>query len=71
MFTEQDIKNFQEIYRNCCGEELVFEEASILANNMINLYRIVLTPCPATPEINFTNDFFDDIIKKARRYNAN
>ena len=71
MITEQDIRNFQDIYRNCYGEELALADARTMANSMINLYRSVLTPHPAMLNKDFTETLDDGIIDEVRRENAN
>jgi hypothetical protein len=44
MLSEQAITEFRAIYRNQYGKELSFAEATKQANNLIRLYKTVLSP---------------------------
>lgn len=44
MLSEQAIAEFRVIYRNQYGKELSFAEATKQANNLIRLYKTVLSP---------------------------
>ncbi|MCP4255633.1 MAG: hypothetical protein GY775_19950 [Candidatus Scalindua sp.] len=44
MLSEQAIEEFRVIYRNQYGNELSLAEATKQANNLIRLYKAVLSP---------------------------
>lgn len=44
MLSKQAIVEFQHLYKKEFGLELSFEEAAEQANNLLQLYKIVLTP---------------------------
>lgn len=46
MLSSEAIKEYQDIYLKEFGEEILFEEAKIQAENFINLMRLITKPIP-------------------------
>ena len=56
MLSEQAITEFRAIYRNQYGKELSFAEATKQANNLIRLYKTILSPLKNdTPQNGYLN----------------
>lgn len=44
LLPDKAVKEFQDIYKRKCGEELTLEEARIKAENFINLFDLITKP---------------------------
>ena len=56
MLSEQAIEEFRAIYRNQYGIELPLSEATKQANNLIRLYKTILSPLKNdTPQNGYLN----------------
>lgn len=44
--SEESLDEFIEIYERVEGEHLPREEARVIANNLVNLYRLIMRPPP-------------------------